>query len=421
MGDFNGDGKPDLAIANFSDSNVSILLGNGNGSFQPAANYATDFLPVSVAVGDFDSDGNPDLATSNLGPDPGNVSILLGNGSGTFQPAVSYGAGIFPASVAVGDFNGDGKADLAVANNDSSVSILLGNGDGTFQQPALNYGAGANPVSVAVGDFNGDGKADLAVANEFSGFSGDVSTLFGNGDGTFQPAVSDLADVFPVSVAVGDFNGDGKPDLAVANNLSSNVSILLNVAVTGIRAEKQGVLDDLSALRGKYAGKRDCAKDLDEAIKHLSRSLDSDLWLDEFHLQPKKGKKVFNGEKHAVERLHKLIKDKKCPIPDATLQGFIDRLVAVDGQLASVAISDAIAAGLDPKKIARAQHEMAKAVRAIARGHFAAAIEHYKHAWQAVQLHDGDKDEDEDRDKDRHKDRDKGRDKDKDKDRDDDD
>src|ERR1022692_3750501 len=159
----------------------------------------------SVAVGDFNGDGKLDLAVANgVG-----VSVLLGNGDGAFQPAVTYAAGTYTESIAVGDFNGDGKLDLVVTNNLSSggtVSVLLGNGDGTFQAPRT-YGVGASPYGVAVGDFNGDGKLDLAVTN--SGSSGSVSVLLGNGDGTFQPALNSAAGTDLLSVAVGDFSGDG--------------------------------------------------------------------------------------------------------------------------------------------------------------------------------------------------------------------
>jgi autotransporter-associated beta strand protein len=141
------------------------------------------------------------------------VSILLGNGNGGFQTGGDYPVGANPESVAVGDFNGDGNTDLAVANGlSNTVSILLGNGDGTFQANTA-YGAGYYPKSVAVGDFNGDGNSDLAVA-DYYGHA--VSVLLGNGHGTFQANGAYGACVYPESVAVGDFNGDGKPDLAVA-------------------------------------------------------------------------------------------------------------------------------------------------------------------------------------------------------------
>ena len=228
VGDFNGDGKVDLAV--LARNGVSVLLGNGDGTFQAPRNFATGFTPDALAVGDFNGDGKPDLVTANSSSN--NVSVLLGNGDGTFQTAVSYAVGATPQSVVVGDFNGDGKPDLAVADRGDSlgrsagVSVLLGNGDGTFQA-AQNFAAGFYPISVGVGDFNGDGKPDLAVANFPPDFvDGTVSVLLGNGDGTFQAAQNFAVRVLCRFVAVGDFNGDGKPDLAVANLVSNTVSVL---------------------------------------------------------------------------------------------------------------------------------------------------------------------------------------------------
>ena len=222
VGDFNGDGKPDLVVVNQGSNTVSVLLGNGEGTFQPAVDYAVGTSPYSVAVGDFNGDGKLDLAVADGGND--NVGVLLGNGDGTFQPAVNYAVGTFPVSVAVGDFNGEGKLDLVVANeNSNNVSVLLGNGNGTFNG-AVTYAVGASPVSVAVGDFNGDGKLDLAVA-DYS--DNNVSVLLGNGDGTFQAQKTYAVGTNPYSVAVGDFNSDGKLDLVVANFWSTNVSVLL--------------------------------------------------------------------------------------------------------------------------------------------------------------------------------------------------
>jgi hypothetical protein len=226
VGDFNGDGTPDLVVANSSSDTVSVLLGNGDGSFRAAQDYRAGPTPFAVAVGDFNGDGVPDLAVAN-NVTQGTVSILLGNGDGSFQAPVSYRVGTWPTSVAVADFNGDGIPDLAVANELAyGVTVLLGNGDGSFR-PAVSSGAGLDPYAVAVGDFNGDGIPDLAVTNYY--YLQGVSILLGNGDGTFVHAssINDAADGWHNAVAVGDFNGDGIPDLAVTSIGSESVSVFL--------------------------------------------------------------------------------------------------------------------------------------------------------------------------------------------------
>ena len=211
-GDFNRDSKLDLAVVNSNDSNLSILIGNGDGTFAAAVNYATVSLPNFIAAGDFNGDGKLDLAVTSDFMQV--VSIMTGNGDGTFNAGVSYAAGIGPSSVATGDFNADNKLDLAVTDSDNgSVLVLIGNGDGTFKT-AVNYSTGTDPYSVAVGDFNSDGKLDLAVANATNS---NISILIGKGDGTFNAAVNYAAGQYPNSVAAGDFNCDNKLDIAVGN------------------------------------------------------------------------------------------------------------------------------------------------------------------------------------------------------------
>jgi len=223
VGDFNGDGKKDFAVTNLLDDTVTVLLGNGDGTFAAASTPATGVDPESIVVGDFNGDGNTDLAVANSADST--LTILLGNGDGTFTPAASPSTGSNPQSIAVGDFNGDGIADLAVANrSDNTVTVLLGNGDGTFTAKSVSPATGNTPVAIAVGDFNGDGKADLAVANDSDNT---VTVLLGNGDGTFTAGTSPATGNSPESVIVGDFNGDGQADLAVANSADNTVTVLL--------------------------------------------------------------------------------------------------------------------------------------------------------------------------------------------------
>jgi hypothetical protein len=219
----NGDGKPDLVVANpgsgTGEGTVGVLLGNGDGIFQTAVTYGSGGIGASsVAIGDLNGDSKPDLVVTACTPNCGNggiVGVLLGNGDGTFKTAIAYGSGqpVFPSSpteVVIADVNGDHKPDLIVANSYAPGGVLLGNGDGTFQ-PAMTYAA--NTIAVAVGDVNGDGKPDLVVAN------GGAGVLLGNGDGTFQPVVTYGSGGSSASVAIADLNGDGKPDLAVANHV----------------------------------------------------------------------------------------------------------------------------------------------------------------------------------------------------------
>src|SRR5438094_408315 len=256
VADVNGDGKLDLLVANFctatpcgGDGTVGVLLGNGDGTFQPAVTYDSGGQnAVSIAVADVNSDGKPDaVVTDNCVTstcDAGAVGVLLGNGDGTFQAAVNYtSGGLSPSSVVVGDVNGDGKPDLLVGNiymgngnySRGSVGLLLGNGDGTFLGPVSFDSGGEYAYGVAVGDINGDGKLDLFVANfcaDSTCASGGVAVFLGKGDGSFQPVVTyGSGGLDSYSVAVGDVNEDGKPDLLVANYYSADGNYYSNGTV----------------------------------------------------------------------------------------------------------------------------------------------------------------------------------------------
>jgi hypothetical protein len=249
--DVNNDSLADLVVSNRCQSpeqcgtgigQVAVLLGNGNGTFQAPLTYSSGgYNADSIAVGDVNGDGIPDVVVANdCGNDPscsgssdGNVSVLLGNGAGSFLTAVIYDSGgVYPFSVAIGDVNGDGIPDLAVANqcglaNDCSLGggagVLLGNGNGTFQAPVSYNAGGEGGYSVAIGDVNGDGRPDLVMATWCQlgcgiGGKGRASVLLGNGNGSFQTAVVySTAGAGSDSVVIADLNGDGRPDLIVAN------------------------------------------------------------------------------------------------------------------------------------------------------------------------------------------------------------
>ena len=222
--DFNGDGKLDLVVVGSPANDfLSISLGNGDGTFQAPTTYAVS-APRLVATADFNRDGKMDVAIINQGlglPASTSVTIFLGNGDGTLGVPATYTVGGQPVALAVADFNGDGKPDLAVGSfNDGAVSILLGNGDGTFQPRLVILLASAQ--SLVSADFNRDGKADLAVA----GVSGSV-VMLGNGDGTFQPAVAFDAGTNVFGIVAADFNRDGKIDIATGASAGTTFRVSL--------------------------------------------------------------------------------------------------------------------------------------------------------------------------------------------------
>ncbi len=314
VGDVNGDGKLDLLTANADSNNVAVLLGNGDGKFQPAVTYAVGSEPRKLIVGDFNSDGKLDIVTPNSTVTPTSIfkpsteitgaSLLLGNGNGTFQAATNYPLGIRPFAIAQGDFNKDSKNDIAVAyagnnpdasnpplvknvsvllgtgngsnafqspqnypvlgtghyviktgqltksgnldlvtgslnpddpndpnGNNTVISVLVGNGNGTFQAPKTFISPGPRDLTLA--DVNSDGIVDILALNYNLNLSGpetpgDVLVYLGKGDGTFAPATNYVYKVGlePHGITVGEFNGDGKVDLAVTNTNSDTISLL---------------------------------------------------------------------------------------------------------------------------------------------------------------------------------------------------
>lgn len=226
LGDINEDGKLDLvAVDEISpQGSVSILLGNGDGTFQAVRSnivFAGN-VPSSIRVLDVNGDKKPDLITSNrVG---GNVSVILGNGDGSFQSQIIVPSSQSPYDVAVDDINADGKQDLIVPDHiNFSVSIHLGNNDGTFQSPRT-YSTENGPYAVASSELNNDGKKDIIVTNQGNA---SISTLLGNGDGSFQARRTFSVGKSPMALAAGDFNNDGKIDIVTANAGDKFISVLL--------------------------------------------------------------------------------------------------------------------------------------------------------------------------------------------------
>ena len=234
--DFNGDGNPDLAIANQTGI-VQILLGKGDGTFSSPRDVQVDpagpqnDTVISIVAADFNNDGRTDLAVGGLIQGGQHVLALLGNGDGTFRMGPTVQTGV--ESLAAADFNGDGKTDLLTVDANTpapfGVRLLIGNGDGSFQHPrqVSAFPGQQTPQAIATADFNGDGHADFALAGTF--------IFLGNGDGTFAAPVAINSGGYGSSIVVADLNGDSHPDLAVANEGNADMGVLLNDGRGGFR------------------------------------------------------------------------------------------------------------------------------------------------------------------------------------------
>lgn len=221
-GDYNGDGKADLAVCNSESNTISILIGNKTGTFNAKVDYGTGIMPWAVKAAHLNNDGKMDLAVVNHGAST--VSVLTGKGDGTFNEKADFGTGHYPYGLAMGDFNADGNTDMAVTNYQSNtVSVLMGDGNAAFNTK-VDYTTGINPVSIETGDYNGDNKPDLAVVNYGSNT---VSVLTGKGDGTFNSKIDTVTNSYPYGIVSDDLDMDGIMDFAVTSQSSNVVSILI--------------------------------------------------------------------------------------------------------------------------------------------------------------------------------------------------
>ena len=246
--DVNGDGHPDLVAVNDYFSTLSVFTNTGLGKFGPKVDYAAGSQPWSVGTADFNGDGKADAVATNLSGTAGGLGFFAGNGTGGFgaRVGVAIGAGTGASALTIGDFNGDGKQDVAVASTSGSttVNVLLGNGDGTFQT-GVNYNVGYIPIDIKQGDFNHDGKIDL-VERTTAGYVIEA----GNGDGTFQPAIIAAGGAGNSSL-IADFNGDGATD--IASTSAGTVIVQIN-ANTGLSPAIAGAGFTISAPTTTPAG-----------------------------------------------------------------------------------------------------------------------------------------------------------------------
>jgi hypothetical protein len=222
MGDFNHDMHADVALACSGGDEIALLLGHGNGRFEEGSHYPVHRTPVALATDDLNGDSHLDLVVA-LRNDK--IKVFLGSGTGELRPGPQYEYGDTPTSVALADLNGDGKSDLVVTNGgpmSNAVSIWLGNGDGTFREPN-DYPTGKRPLGVSFADFNNDRQRDLLVIN---GERDSFTTFLGNGNGTFQSGKDSGADASPNFGLARDFNGDRLMDVAIVNLQSNDLSIL---------------------------------------------------------------------------------------------------------------------------------------------------------------------------------------------------
>ncbi|WP_160164545.1 FG-GAP repeat domain-containing protein [Pedosphaera parvula] len=240
LGDFNGDHKLDIAVGILGSNVVTVLLNNGNGTFGSPTNFPThstaNMGPITITLADLNNDGILDIVTAN-GSGGDSISVLLGNGDGSFSFGTNYSTKGYPICAVVGDFNNDGKPDIAATNpGENSIGLLFGNGDGTFGT-AITTQVLADPRPMAAGDLNGDGNLDLVMVHNSITSTSARGILLGKGDGSFLAETNAFAPPPVNRIIVADVNGDNQPDLLIA--ASSGVSIYLNQSVPTLKGDYQ--------------------------------------------------------------------------------------------------------------------------------------------------------------------------------------
>jgi hypothetical protein len=340
------------------------------------------FIPP--VLGDFNGDGAVDLVTVDHlfdSYDWPRQTVFWGDGSGSFEyGAESYADWGISSAGAAGDLDGNGTSDAVYGSWGGAQAFFFDPGTWSF----ASLGHVPRPDDGQIGalglaDFDGDGRLDLVAA--VPALVSHLSVYAGNGDGSFAaPLTIPAADLWGNTLTTGDLDGDGRPDI-VAASLTGSVLVYLSRATA--RASMQALLAAIDAELAT-AGKRD-RPELRDAERRLAAAVAPENWLDGDHLSAKPGARVFEDGKQAVEKLEQLLKDRKSGVADATLESWIVELLAVNEALARGAIADATAAGGDPKKLAEAEKELAKAADALARGKRHDAVAHYGNAWKKAQ------------------------------------
>ncbi|MBM4176462.1 MAG: T9SS type A sorting domain-containing protein [Ignavibacteria bacterium] len=381
VGRFDNDAIIDLIVANYGTNELSFFKGNGNGTFQSQVITYGISSPLAQIAKDFNGDNKLDLLLT-IQPEH-KVRVLLGNGDGTFSFGQEYNVGTFPTFSAAGDFNKDSKWDFVVGNVGShNLSVMFGNGDGTFSNH-LVLPVGLNPQGVVVGDFDLDNNDDIAVTNVSSN---SVSVILSNGNETFQSKVDFPVGTTPVLMVSGYFNGDNKLDFGVIHG-SQKLFILINNTI--IEKTSYELIHETKILLSPYLTNSDkkIREAIAEVIKHIDKSLGTELWEDGNHLTFK-GNQVFNSIKVAIKELSVKIIKKYSGAVAVDAASAISSMVTAAEKLAQNSINEVVCNG-DQQcilNLQKALDEMSLALAELGFLNYEKSIDHFSKAWVFSQI-----------------------------------